>query len=79
LAGEGTFEVIAVATGLLFRFSLMRIGITMFPPRVGFVTRIEAVSFGAMLAVWLPILSRGVALHTAFPWCQLGDSAHRRS
>jgi hypothetical protein len=31
LAGEGTFEVIAVATGLLFRFSLMRIGITMFP------------------------------------------------
>jgi hypothetical protein len=66
LAAEGTFEVIAVATGFLFRFRLMRIGIAMFPTHVGVVTRIEAVSFGAALAVRLPMLSYGVALHAAF-------------
>jgi hypothetical protein len=66
-AAEDTFEVIAVATGLLFRFSLMRIGVTMFPTRVGVVTCIEAVSFGTRLAVRSPILSRRVALHAALP------------
>jgi hypothetical protein len=67
VAGEGTFEVIAVATSFLFRFSLMDIGVPMFPARVRVVTCIEAVSFGTMLAVRSPILSRRVALHAVLP------------
>jgi hypothetical protein len=66
-AGEDTFELIAVATGLLFRIGLMRVGVTMFATRVGVVTGIEAVSFGTRLAVGSPILSRRVALHAALP------------
>jgi len=67
LIAEDTFEVIAVATGLPFRYSLMHIGVPMFPTRVGVMTCIEAVSFGTRRAVRLPILSRGVALHAAVP------------
>jgi hypothetical protein len=65
LTGEVTFEVIAVATGFLFRFGLMRIGVTMFPSGIRFVTRIEAISFGAMRAVRSSILSCRVGLHAA--------------
>ena len=67
MAGEGTFEVIAVATSFLFRCSLMDIGVTMFPARVRVVTRIEAVSFGAMFGVRSPFLSCRGALHAASP------------
>jgi hypothetical protein len=65
VAGEGTFEVIPVATGFLFGFGLMSISIPMFAPRVRVMTRIETVSFGATLAVGSPILSWRVGLHAA--------------
>jgi hypothetical protein len=66
LVAEDTFEVVAVPTGLLFRYGLMRIGVTMFPTRVGIMICIEALSFGTRLAVRSPILSRGLALHGGF-------------
>jgi hypothetical protein len=79
VVGEETFEVIAVATSFLFRFSLMGIGVPMFPARVRVVTRIEAVSFRTMLAVRSPILSRRVALHAALsPPLVLRVSSRRR-
>jgi hypothetical protein len=70
-AGERTFEVIPVATGFLFGFSLMSVSIPMFAARVRVMTRIETVSFGAMLVVGSPILSCRVGLHAAVsPACQ---------
>jgi len=66
LAGEGAFEIIALAAGLLFCFSLMCIAVTMFPTRVRVVTCIEAVSFGPLLAVGSAIFSCGIALHIVF-------------
>jgi hypothetical protein len=83
-AGEGTFEVIAVATGFLFRFGLMRIGVTMFPTRIRVVTRIETVSFGARLAVRSAILSCRGGLHVALrvspaiPFTVVRDGTSRR-
>jgi hypothetical protein len=46
-------------------FGLMRISVTMFPARVRVVTRIEPVSFEAMLAVWSSTLSGHVGLRAA--------------
>jgi hypothetical protein len=68
-AGEGTFEIIPVATGFLFGFGLMSISIPMFAPCVRIMTRIETVSFGAMLVVGSPILSCHVGLHAAVSPC----------
>jgi hypothetical protein len=43
------------------------------------VTGIEAVSFGAMLAVRSSTLSCHLALHAVWPPCQPADAVHRRS
>jgi len=76
--GEGTLEVIAVATGFLFRFRLVRIGVTMFSTRIRVVAGIEAVSFGAMLAVRSAILPCRVGLHVDLS-VRPGDFLHRIS
>jgi len=78
LVAEDTFEVIAVPTGLLFRYGLMRIGVTMFPTRVGIMICIEALSFGTRLAVRSPILSRGLTLHDGFSFLLVLRFSSRR-
>ena len=63
VAGEPPFEIVAVATGFLFRFRLMGIGITMFPARVRVVTLVEAISSGAMLTGWSRIPASRIGVH----------------
>jgi hypothetical protein len=63
VTGEPPFEVVPVATGFLFRLSLMGVSVTMFSARGRVVTCIEAISFGAMLAGPAAIFSSLVGLH----------------